>query len=102
LDNHSAEIKSKYHGDLNLYINDFNITQGLLNDFTDYASTKNVKLNEDDLIKDKEYIKSRLKAQIARNYWKNEGWYRVLLNSDNQVEKAETLFQEARDIAKLK
>ncbi|MDR3666746.1 MAG: S41 family peptidase, partial [Ignavibacteriaceae bacterium] len=46
LDNHSAEIKSKYHGDLNLYINDFNITQGLLNDFTDYASTKNVKLNE--------------------------------------------------------
>ncbi|MCK7523035.1 MAG: hypothetical protein MZV64_37850 [Ignavibacteriales bacterium] len=41
-----------------------------------------------------------MKAQVARNYWKNEGWYSVLISVDNQVEKALTLFQEARDLAK--
>jgi hypothetical protein len=34
---------------------------------------------------DKEYILARIKAHIAKNYWKNEGWYSVLLTIDNQV-----------------
>jgi len=45
---------------------------------------------------------ARLKAQIARNFWKNEGWFSVLLTTDNQVSKALTLFNEAKDLAKLK
>ena len=45
---------------------------------------------------------SRLKAQIARNFWKNEGWYSVLLTQDAQLNKALTLFNEAKDLAKLK
>jgi carboxyl-terminal processing protease len=102
LDHHSSEIKSKYHNDLNLFINDFKISTGILKEFTDFASSKNVKLHEDDLKKDNSYITARLKAQIARNYWKNDGWYQVLLKTDNQIEKAETLFQEAKDLAKLK
>ena len=52
--------------------------------------------------KDKDYIASRIKAQIARNYWKNEGWYSVLLSTDDQLNKALTLFNEAKDLAKLK
>ena len=51
---------------------------------------------------DKDYISARLKAQIARNYWKNEGWYSILLTSDDQLNKALTLFNEAKDLAKLK
>ena len=102
LDNHANEIKSNYHDDLNLFMNDFKISSGTLKDFTDFASSKNVKLHEDDLIKDKSYITARLKAQVARNFWKNDGWYQVLLKTDNQIEKAETLFQEAKDLAKLK
>ncbi len=39
---------------------------------------------------------------MARNFWKNKGWYSVLLKEDNQLEKAETLFGEAKDLAKLK
>ena len=53
-------------------------------------------------IRDRDYIVSRLKAQIARNYWKNEGWYSVLLNTDDQMNKAITLFKEAKDLANLK
>jgi carboxyl-terminal processing protease len=102
LDNHASDIKLIYHDDLNLFMNDFKISSGTLKDFTDFAASKNVKLHEDDLIKDKSYITARLKAQVARNFWKNDGWYQVLLKTDNQIEKAETLFQEAKDLAKLK
>ncbi|MDP2366455.1 MAG: hypothetical protein Q8M94_22100 [Ignavibacteria bacterium] len=42
-----------------------------------------------------------MKAQIARNFWKNEGWYSVLLSSDDQLLKAITLFKEAKDLANL-
>ena len=102
LDNHASEIKTKYHNDFNLFLKDYKITSGTLKDFTDFASSKNVKMHEEDLKKDNDYITARLKAQIARNFWKNDGWYQVLLKTDNQIEKAETLFQEAKDLAKLK
>ena len=59
-------------------------------------------MNEEGFKKDNAYITARLKAQIARNFWKNEGWYQVLVKTDNQIAKAETLFQEAKDLAKLK
>ena len=102
LDNHTAEIKTKYHNDFNLFLSDFKISSGIVKDFTDFASSKNVKMNEEGFKKDNVYITARLKAQIARNFWKNEGWYQVLVKTDNQIAKAETLFQEAKDLAKLK
>jgi carboxyl-terminal processing protease len=102
LDNHTAEIKTKYHNDFNIFLSDFKISSGTLKDFTDFAYSKNVKMNEEGFKKDNAYITARLKAQIARNFWKNEGWYQVLVKTDNQIAKAETLFQEAKDLAKLK
>ena len=51
---------------------------------------------------DKDYIRTRLKAQLARNYWKNDGWYSVMITTDNQVEQALNLFDEAKEIANLK
>ncbi|MDO8550445.1 MAG: S41 family peptidase, partial [Ignavibacteria bacterium] len=74
----------------------------IVKNFISFAETKNVKFVSEDFEKDEEYILARLKAQIARNFWKNEGWFSVLLSSDNQVSKAVTLFNEAKDLAKLK
>ena len=74
----------------------------MMKNFIDYASSKEVVFSEEDYQKDKDYIASRIKAQIARNYWKNEGWYSVLLSTDDQLNKALTLFNEAKDLAKLK
>ena len=82
--------------------NEFNFSNDELNHFIKYASGKGVKFVEKDYDKDKTYIAARLKAQLARNYWKNEGWYSVLLKIDKQVEKATQLFGEAKDLANLK
>ncbi len=102
LDKNSAGIKANYKNDLAGFKNDFKISEDMLKKFVEYAKTKDVAFNDEDYQKDKDYISSRLKAQIARNFWKNEGWYSVLLTQDVQLNKALTLFNEAKDLAKLK
>jgi carboxyl-terminal processing protease len=102
LESHGKEIKEKYGNDLHKFNNSFKITEKDLESFISYAKSKKVEFKKDEYSKDKEYITARIKAQIARNYWKNEGWYAVLLEADNQLIKAKTLFGEAKNLAKIK
>jgi carboxyl-terminal processing protease len=102
LDKNTLSIKNKYKDDLVSFRKNFIITEDILKSFIEFAKNKDVAFNEEDYTKDKDYIASRLKAQVARNYWKNEGWYSVLLTQDVQLKKALTLFNEAKDLAKLK
>ncbi len=101
LDESGASIKSNYP-DLAKFKQDFKLPEERVKDFVKYAESKGVKFNEKEFSSDKDYIVTRLKAHIARNFWKNEGWYSVLLQMDNQVNKAAGLFTEARDLARLK
>lgn len=102
LDNHGQNIKSRYGDDLQKFLEEFVITESVVNDFIAYASENEVEFLNEDFEKDREYISTRLKAQIARNYWRNEGWYSVMLTVDQQVQKASGLFNQAKDLAKLK
>jgi carboxyl-terminal processing protease len=95
-------ISSTYATDLSKFINEFEFTAADLSKFISFAGSKEVNFNEDDYNTDKKYIATRLKAQLARNYWKNDGWYSVMLTTDNQIEKAMSLFDEAKKIADLK
>ena len=80
---------------------DFAISDATLNEFTDFAKEKKVEFVEDDFTKDKDFIQTRLKAYIARNFWGNEGWYTVTIKIDTQLIKALSLFPEAEKIARL-
>lgn len=102
IDIHGKEISSSYGKDLTKFRNEFTVPQSEVQKFIEFANKKDVKFVEGDFEKDKNFIIARLKAQIARNYWKNEGWFSVLISIDNQVEKALTLFDEAKDLANLK
>ena len=102
MDSHGSEITSSYGKSLSRFKSEFSFSESDVNKFIEFASQKDVKLIEDDFQKDRDYILARLKAQIARNYWKNDGWYSIMIPQDNQVEKAVTLFDEAKDLANLK
>ena len=95
-------ISTTYGENLSRYLSSFQFPGTELSKFTSFAESKDVKFNEEEFNTDKEYIATRLKAQLARNYWKNEGWYSVMLTTDKQIEKAMTLFDEAKQIADLK
>jgi carboxyl-terminal processing protease len=102
LDKHSDAITSLYGDDLQNFRNNFSFTNDDLENFKSFAVSKGVEFKEDDFKNQKDYILTRLKAQVARNFWKNEGWYSILLAIDKQLEKAVSLFDEAKNIADLK
>jgi carboxyl-terminal processing protease len=102
IDSNGREINSKYSNNLTSFVNEFSLSDSEIQKFIDFAELKDVKYLSKDFEKDKEYITARLKAQIARHYWKNEGWFSVLISVDDQVQKSFTLFNEARDLANLK
>ncbi|MHB1687515.1 MAG: S41 family peptidase [Ignavibacteriaceae bacterium] len=102
LDDHKKEIANKYGNSLNRFISDFEFSNNDLNKFLDLARQKGIKFNQKDFDKDKNYITARLKAEVARSFWNNEGWYQVILKVDNQFLKAATLFGEAKELAGLK
>lgn len=99
VDSKGKNIESRFGSDLLKYNKEFSFTEKEKNDFLDFAKSKNVELVEKDYASDKDYIFTRLKAQIARNYWKNEGWYTVLLGIDKQISTSMTLFGKAKEIS---
>jgi carboxyl-terminal processing protease len=102
IESNGKAISSKYGEDLNRFVAEFNFSNEEINNFISFASLKDVKFDQEQFKTDKEYISTRLKAQLARNFWKNDGWYSVMLTTDNQLEKALGLFDEAKQIADLK
>ncbi|MBM4174622.1 MAG: S41 family peptidase [Ignavibacteria bacterium] len=100
LDKNGKSIQSKY-AEFDYYKTSFKIEEKVFDDFINYGKSQGVDIVEEDLKKDSEYIRARLKAQIARTYWRNEGWYPVLLELDPQFNKALSLFPEAEKLAKL-
>jgi len=73
----------------------------MLDNLYQRAVKAGVKISREEYDKNINYVSMLLKAQIARNLWGNDGWYRVVLTMDNQFQKALTLFPEAKRIAGL-
>ena len=74
----------------------------MLNDFLAIAKKKTITIDTDQLAKDKKYIVTRIKSEIARSIWGNQGWFTIMRAEDNQFLKAMTLFPEAEKIAGLR
>jgi carboxyl-terminal processing protease len=98
LDKNSARIKKNFANNLTKFISDFRFAESEMNDFVKFAEKLKVEFNAKDFQKDKELIKTRLKAFVARDLFKEEGWYSVLLRNDKQFLKAVSLFGEAEKL----
>ncbi len=96
--NSNKNITEKFKT-LNEFNRVFSFTDSQINDFTAFASSKGVELNRDEFNTDRQYIALRLKAHLARNIWKNDGWYSVLMPIDVQVKKAMESLPKAKEIA---
>jgi carboxyl-terminal processing protease len=102
IEQNGSELTTLYGDNLKKFNDEFYFDDAELNIFIKFAESKKVTIINNDFSVDKDYIAARLKAQIARNYWKNEGWYTVILNVDNQLHNALNLFDEAKELADLK
>jgi len=95
------ELQKEYKNSEN-FNEKFQVTDEILSEIFDRAKKGGIKVTREEYDKNPKYIAMLVKAQIARNVWGNEGWYRVVLTFDNQFEKAMTLFPEAKEIAGLR
>ncbi|TSA26974.1 MAG: S41 family peptidase, partial [Ignavibacteriales bacterium] len=99
LDKDGTALKEKYSSDLRKFENEFQISNEQMQSFVKYAESLKVKYDTQGYEEDKENIRQRLKAFIARDLFKNNGWYLTLLKSDHQFQKAASLFDEAEKLS---
>ncbi len=101
LDGEGRGLRSTYDKDLKGFLGSFNVSEKMLGEFQEFVKNKGVTVEAKDFQKDVIVIKALLKAQIARAFWGNYGWYPVTLAVDAQFQKALQLLPEAVKIAKL-
>src|SRR5690606_27344509 len=68
--------------------------QNVLNEFVNFAQEKGVKRDAKGLQQSKEIIQTQLKAYIARNIIGEEGFYPIIRQIDNTLQKAIEISQE--------
>lgn len=81
-----------------LFFKVFKVPEQWMNKFKSAAEEYGIDMLGDDWENDVDYIQNRLKAEIARNFWSQKEYWRVILEHDNQYDAALTLFGKAKEI----
>lgn len=82
--------------DFETFNKQFFVSDGLLNNFIKYAEkTLNVEIDTDGLVRSRQVIKNRIKAEIARHLFEDNGYYKIYLKDDLDVENAIQSFDDS-------
>lgn len=73
---------------LDAFLNGFTITTGMFEDFVNYAEILGVQKRPLDIVTSRTVIKNRMKAELARHLWEDNGYYAVYLEDDLDVQSA--------------
>ena len=93
--NHSRLEKMDYED----FYNNFRVNDKMLQELVSLAAKSGVDFNKNQFEISKELIKTRVKAQIARSVWQNEGFYPVINQTNEIFLQGIKLFEEARQLA---
>jgi len=78
----------------NDFNNTFSINSKIFSNFKDYLKKEKVNIDKEQLTAHGEIFKTRIKAYIARQIWSNEGFYPILHQMDDEVNKAYRLIKD--------
>lgn len=81
------------------FIKSFEITKPMMNEIIALAKTNGVKVDDKQLAKSDKLIRNVAKAFIGRSAFKNEGFFPVLHQADDEFIQAMRLFDKAENIA---
>lgn len=94
-DKHRAELKAAYKADN--FASEFKVSDGLFEDLLSLGKSRGLEQADTDVLYSKAFVERRLKSLISRKLWGNDGFYRVLNQSDGDVLKAVELLQNKLD-----
>lgn len=80
------------------YKKNFQVTESMLADLKALATKSGVKHNEKEYAISKEYIRTNMKAYIARSVWGTKGFYPIYNETDEIYREALKLFNEAEKL----
>ena len=78
----------------------FVVTEGMLTDFSEFAASREVAMKQDQFARSKKLISNLIKAYIGRQYWKDDGFYPVVHETDNVLQKAIEYLPAAKELEK--
>jgi carboxyl-terminal processing protease len=96
------ELRAAYDNNLNDFLKRFAITDAEIASLKELATSKEIVWNQEEFLQDEEYIRTVIKAYVARSLFNNTGFTATMLAIDKQTEKALKLFPEASKIANLR
>jgi carboxyl-terminal processing protease len=99
-DLHGGEVKKKFK-DVSQYQKDFSFSGSDINQFYNFANEVIPESGIRAEIASGDYMKNRIKAEVARFIWNQQGYFFIAIRYDVVAVKALSLFGEARKIAKL-
>jgi carboxyl-terminal processing protease len=102
MENKGRDLRNRYESDMQKFYKEFAVSDEMFEGFLALGKKKGITIDQKQLEGDRGYMRSRLKAEIARDIWGNEGWYLVMRSDDVQFQRALTLFPEAEKIAHLR
>lgn len=97
-----ADLKKKYGENFSDFHKNFQVTDQMVADIRKLAESKGVEWSDKDFKTDADYIKTVIKAQLARSMWDRNRYIEVYFDIDRQMQKALSLFPEAEKIARLR
>ncbi|MDA3842863.1 MAG: S41 family peptidase [Candidatus Kapabacteria bacterium] len=95
-------IRNKYAGKTDDFIRNFEVNSQMIAEFKTLALSREIEWEKEMFATDYEYIKNRIKAEIARKLGGYEALLEVIGKSDKQILKAIDLFPAAEKISKMK
>jgi len=99
LNSHKDELLDKYGNDEQKFNKNFTVTDKMLNDLEKVSRSRNI-WNEKMFQTDKEYIRNFYKSLIAYFLWGNDGFYLVISNKDNIIQKGIEYMPKAVELIK--
>ena len=91
------------------YLKGFTVSDGMLNDMNKVLANTGVKYSPQEFADSKDFIKSQLKAAIARHIWQrsvknglNNEFYQIIYHDDPMIETAMKSFAKAEKLEKEK
>jgi len=96
--NQTAEEYKRYKNKKDKFFEKLEISDKDFEMFLNAARDKKIDVNYENVQKDADYIKMMLKAELAREFWGYDEYYKVIRQYDNQIEAAIQHLEEARSM----
>lgn len=88
----------KLKEDKEKFITDFELSDKEFNKFVDLVEKQEIEIADEEVEKDKDYLKLRIKAEMAKEFWGYDESYKVIRLADDYIKAAISHFDEAEKI----